>query len=452
MNLDKNLSITLALGLTAISVAGCASVRNARDAQDGTSILDGERIATFAEAGIDTAAPVPVATLESAALRFSPALLQARQAVILAQLGVKDVNSALIPTLDANAGYTLQTANYAPATETDWSLDDSPTAGATLTWLLYDFGRTHAAEREAIQGLAAAELNLQAAEDGVAYGVRRASFGLLRAIELLAVSQASEAAYADHLKQMQDRFDVGAVNSYAVTKAAVDASNARLATVTASNAVLTCRANLNLALGLVEAPMYDVVASDVPDFAGSTADDLMAIARTNAPALAAVRANAEGARYAIDQKIAELYPQLGVSIKLTGSGADDFLWNLVGAANISESIFAAGRHQRAIDRAVASFRIARAKAVEAELDLYNQLVLAVLDNERALQQLDVALESERMSEENYNIVNERYEVGKASELERTDAQVALSSAKAATVSARYDSLDARIAIAKLLGL
>ena len=444
--------MTLALGLAVLSAAGCASVRNARDAQDGTSILDGERIASFAESGIDTSAPVSVAQLESAALRFSPALLQARQGVILAQLGVKDVDSALIPTLDANAGYTLQTSNYAPATETDWSLDDSINVGASLNWLLYDFGRTRAAAREAVQDLAAAEYGLAAAEDGVVYGVRRASFALLRAIELYGVALESESAYADHLQQMRDRFDVGAVNSYAVTKAAVDASNARLASVTSSNAVLTCRANLDLALGIAESPVFELVASEMPDFSGRGVDDLMAVARTTAPALAAARANAEGARHAIDKTIADLYPSLGLSIQLTGSGSDDFLWNLIGAGNVAQSVFAAGRNRRAIDRAVANFRIARSKAVQAELELYNALSVAVLDGERARQQLEVALESERMAQENYDIVNERYEVGKASELERTDAQVALSSAKAATVSARYDSLDAQIAIAKLIGL
>ena len=52
-------------------------------------------------------------------------------------------------------------------------------------------------------------------------------------VELLGVAAESEASYATHLQQMRDRFDVGAVNSYAVTKAAVDASNARLSAVSA---------------------------------------------------------------------------------------------------------------------------------------------------------------------------------------------------------------------------
>ena len=42
-------------------------------------------------------------------------------------------------------------------------------------------------------------------------------------------------------------------------------------------------------------------------------------------------------------------------------------------------------------------------------------------------------------------------MGKASALERTDAQVALSSAEAAVVTARYDLQDTQILLARLIG-
>lgn len=448
-----NYRITILCSTAAVLLAaGCASVRTAREAQRGDSILDGERLASFAESGIDTGAPVPVARLEEAALRFSPDLLQARQKVLLAQLAVKDADSALIPVLDANAGYTRKTSNQAPATSTDWHMDDSFGVGATLTCLAYDFGRSRAASRQAVQALVAAEKAEAATEDALVYAVRRASYALLRAREMLGVALESAAAYDEHLRQMRDRFDVGAVTSYAVSKAEYDASNARLECVTASNAVLTCRSALNRALGIAESPEFEVVASDVPDYASRGLEDLMAVARTNAPALAAARAGAEGARHAIDRAVADLYPTLGVTIQLTGNGKGDFLWNLTGAASAAQSVFAAGRNKRAIDRAVANFRIARSEAVAAELDLYNDLSVAVLDARRAAEQLEVARESERIARENYDIVSERYEVGKASELERTDAQVALSGARAATVAARYDALDAQISIARLIGM
>ena len=56
-----------------------------------------------------------------------------------------------------------------------------------------------------------------------------------------------------------------------------------------------------------------------------------------------------------------------------------------------------------------------------------------------------------MAEENYRIVSQSYDVGKASELERSDAQVALSAAKAAVVTAKYDYYDSQILVSRLIG-
>ena len=104
-----------------------------------------------------------------------------------------------------------------------------------------------------------------------------------------------------------------------------------------------------------------------------------------------------------------------------------------------------------IEAAVAQLRIARSKVAQEELSLHNSLITAVLASIRAQQQLKVAIESRDLAEENLRIVDERYSVGKASELERSDAQVALSSAKATVVSAKYDYYDSQILISRLIG-
>ena len=55
------------------------------------------------------------------------------------------------------------------------------------------------------------------------------------------------------------------------------------------------------------------------------------------------------------------------------------------------------------------------------------------------------------AEENFEVVSSRYDVGKASSLERTDAQVAVTGARANVISARYDWFDAKILLARLVG-
>ncbi len=435
----------------ALLAAGCATIDRARDAQEGRCVLEGERILAFDEAGLAvTNGPVTLADLEAVALRANPGVFQARQAVVVAQLALRDIKSSYIPTVDAAAGYTYSAAKVSK--EADATHDGVFGGNASLNMLVYDFGRTRASTRRAIQALIGAERNARTAENSARYAVRSALFALRRSEELRDVAAETAAIYAEHKKQMQDRFDVGAVNSYAVTKAGVDWSKSVLEAVTASNAVLTARAVLNHALGLVDAPAFPVTDAGVRTYAGFSVEELVDIARTNAPALASLRAAAQGASDYVDYTVADLYPSLGISIQYQATYDDSaLLWNLVGVGQLSQSIFCAGRKRRAIDAAVAQFRIARAKVSAEELSLRNDITTAVLSSIRARQQLDVAVESRAMAEENYRIVSQRYDVGKASEIERSDAQVALSSAKASVVSAKYDYYDSQVLISRLIG-
>lgn len=434
-----------AVGATIAS--GCSTVQKAREAQDDANRLNGERVMTFAETGLDASAPCTLEQLEAAALMASPQLLQARQAVVLAQLAVRDIDSSLVPTLDASIGYTYSGTDVSG----DWTNVDGPIVSGNLSWLLYDFGKTSAASAQALANLTAAEHDLRTAENGTRFGVRSACFALRRAQELQSVAEESVSAYAEHLKQMQDRLEVGAVNSYAVTKAQVDFSDAKLSLVTASNSVKVARTSLNAALALIDAPELQIAEPKIDNYADKTVAQLMEIAYTNAPTLASLKFKADGAKHYVDKTIADLYPNLGINLKYDGSFDDDWISQVVGTAALTESIFSAGRKSRAIEAAVAQLRIARSAVAAEELALFNQLTTAHLNATRAIDQLNVAKESAQLAQENYNIVASRYEVGSASELERTDAQVALTSAKAAVVSAQYDYYDAQVKIANLIG-
>ena len=113
-------------------------------------------------------------------------------------------------------------------------------------------------------------------------------------------------------------------------------------------------------------------------------------------------------------------------------------------------MFNGGRNVRAIENAVAQLRVARSKVAAYEQDLYSKITTAVLTLTRAKKQYEVALVSERAAQENFEIVTEQFNVGKASSLDRTDAQVSLTEARAATVSAEYDYREAVAAIAYLV--
>jgi outer membrane protein TolC len=178
----------------------------------------------------------------------------------------------------------------------------------------------------------------------------------------------------------------------------------------------------------------------------------MAVAATNAPALAALRASADAAKDYVDWTICDLYPKLSFSLTFDAKGeSSPLLWNYAAVPAVAQTLFAAGAKNRQIEAAVAQLRAARSKLAEAEQKLFNQVLVATLSADRARKSLAVAETALQAAHENFDVVSNRYDVGKASALERTDAQVALSSAEAAVVTARYDLLDTQILIARLIG-
>ena len=442
----KDTKLILLLSAAAL-LAGCTTVREARRAQRE----DAERTVRWAETPFAAReGDLAMEELAAWARTNAPAVVQARQDVVQAQIALRSVKAAFIPVVDGSIAYTYASKNIDPH-DTKWDGDGTWGGNVSLNWLLYDFGRTRASTRRAVAALAAADQAERAAENGAVYGVRAACFALCRAEELHRVAVETSESYRLHRDQTKDRFDVGAAMNYEVSKAEVDYQNALLSEISASNAVETARASLALALGLAESPRIALGDCSFPEMTNDVGA-LMAVAATNAPALAALRAAADAAKDYVDWTICDLYPNLSFRLSFDAKGdSSPLLWNYAAVPAVAQTLFSAGAKNRQIETAVAQLRAARSKLAEAEQQLFNQVLTATLSADRARKSLAVAEAALAASKENFDVVSSRYDVGKASALERTDAQVALSSAEAAVVTARYDLQDTQILLARLIG-
>lgn len=442
----KDTKLILLLSAAAL-LAGCTTVREARRAQRE----DAERTVRWAETPFAAReGDLAMEELAEWARTNAPAVVQARQDVVQAQIALRSVKAAFIPVVDGSIAYTYASKNIDPH-DTKWDGDGTWGGNVSLNWLLYDFGRTRASTRRAVAALAAADQAERAAENGAVYGVRAACFALRRAEELHRVAVETSESYRLHRDQTKDRFDVGAAMNYEVSKAEVDYQNALLSEISASNAVETARASLALALGLAESPRIALGDCSFPEMTNDVGA-LMAVAATNAPALAALRAAADAAKDYVDWTICDLYPNLSFRLSFDAKGdSSPLLWNYAAVPAVAQTLFSAGAKNRQIETAVAQLRAARSKLAEAEQQLFNQVLTATLSADRARKSLAVAEAALAASKENFDVVSSRYDVGKASALERTDAQVALSSAEAAVVTARYDLQDTQILLARLIG-
>lgn len=435
-------------------VAGCETTQRARDAQADKSRLPGEVTVAASEAGITEGSSYSLEDLERIALSYHPSVCQATQALESARAQLMMTRSGWMPQVSASGGYKRSTANTAGRNPYSAKTSGSWSGSLGLDQLLYDFGKLDAAERQSVEAIAAAECQLRQTQIDVVYAVRTAFFGLHRKVHLLTVAQESERQYAVHLDEAKSMLEVGTRMKYDVTKANVDWGNARLDVITASNNVITAKAELCAALGLADSTRFEIKDAELPkDEVELGTDSLMAIARENTPSLAVLRAKERAASSAVDEMIADLYPSISAGLSFDLSGRSfPLAWNFSWLGQAAETVFNGKKNLAQIDQAVADLRTARANLAEAEQTLYKDLVTALAARDSARESSAIAKMVADQAKENLDIVEEQYRIGTSSSVERTDAQVTFTQSKAKVVTAYYDEQDAQAKIADLIGI
>ena len=447
----KNVLICI-LFVSAALMASCSTVDEARQAQKGESLMEGERTVSPDEVGMVSGSTYGLVDLEKVALRASPSVFQAEQNLVSARLQLKIVKADYLPTLDLSAGYEAATSNEFKRPQSS-HFDGNGYGGVDLKLLIYDFGKTDAKVAQEIQNVVVAEKELVLARVNSVYNVRKAFFELKRRIELNIVAEQAVAQYKEHLDHMLAKYEHGKGTKYDCSKARVDYDSSVLDQITSSNNVRTAQAELIKTLGFDIAFDFSTGMGQMPDIELGV-DALMEIVRKTDPSLGILRATAEGAKLYIDEQIAELYPTISVSAEALVAGLSQgwpAVWNLAGGAEAAQNIFNGNRNINSIKQAVAQLRTARSKISEYEQSVYAELTTARLNLNKAKKQYEVALASEKVAKENLELVTERFNVGKASSLERTDAQVSYTSAQADAVSAKYDCQDALAEIFRIIG-
>lgn len=436
----------LALAGALACAAGCASVRRAREAQRDTRPLPGERTPTAAEVGLQPGRPLSLDDAAALAHRIHPSLAQSRRNLAAAAARLRQAGAARRPQVEASVNGSRRTSNVeGKPSSTGTSRTLSGSLGLDL--LLYDFGKTPAAIRQAAADEIAARETLRAAEQTVRFNVRTAFFELGKAQELRQVAEEAARQYEEHLRQVQAFADVGQRTRYDVTKAEVDLGNARLTLMDAVNAEASARAALTQSLGLADEPGYRLGAGALEEVAGDVAAWLER-ARERHPDLAALRAREAAASAAVDEAIADLYPALRLNASYSGSGRNfPLIWNASAALQAALTVFDGRARSARIDQAVAELRTARARQAEREQQLFLALRQALSARDTARQRLDLSALILREAQESLALVRERYRLGKASAVEVTDAQVAVTTAQADQVKAHFDWLSA---VAKIL--
>ncbi|MFN0244683.1 MAG: TolC family protein [Planctomycetota bacterium] len=430
-------------------LAACATVRHAREVQDPSSAIPGERTPTAAELGLPTSGPVSLEELLRIALTVHPDVVGTQRDVDSARARVRQVEGALLPQVSASASISF-TDQGTPEFSRNQRFES---LGFDVSWLLFDFGETRATASAAGEQWLAAQADFASARVDVAFALRSAYFDLATRVQLLAVAEETVRQFEVRYEQVQAFVEVGTRIPYDETKAEVDLGNARLIEVQTRDSVLEAQATLVNAVGLAEVADWmadaDAPLPELPD----DFDSAWALAREHRPTLASAAARERAASALVDARIAALYPSFDLG--LGGSTNDvDFssLWFWQIGANARWTPFNGFQNLATIDEAVAGLRAARASCAVLEQQAWLDTRSAWVALENARHRIDLTVLTEKSAEQNLELAAGLFEVGKATSIELTDAQQLLARARAERVQARADYQAAASRLARALGI
>ena len=295
--------------------------------------------------------------------------------------------------------------------------------------------------------------DLENVSEQVILNVEKAYYSLLQAKRNRDVAIETVKQFQQHLEQAKGFFSVGTKPKFDVTKAEVDLSNARLGLIKAENALRIAVANLNNALGITDAPDYNIDDNLSFQRYEMTFEDALAKAFKNRPDITSLSKKTVAAEKAIDLAKKGFYPAITGNAAYNWSGESfplDDSWN-IGAA-ISFPLFSGYLTTYQVAESKASLDILNANQELLRQNVFLEVQQAYLNLKEAEERIPVAELTVKQAEQNLDIAKGRYDAGVGNPIEVTDAETVLTNAKTAYIQALYDYKVSQASLEKAMGL
>jgi outer membrane protein len=401
-------------------------------------------------AGLAMAQQPPALTLrqaETMALQSHPRIQAAQYEGAYLNQQIIETRSAYYPlvTGEITGSEANTAARIGAGFLTDSRLFDRFGDGIAFSQLVTDLGRTkNLVASSRLQSQAGAQ-TLQATRFDVLLGVNRAYFDVLHSQALIKTAQETINTRQTLLNQVTQLAQNNLRSQLDVSFAAVNVSEARLLLIQAQNSLVDAYAELARALGANQVIDYQVQEEPLPAAPPQTPDDLIAQAMANRPELASLQFSRDA-----DYKFADAEKDLSrPTVTLVGvAGYIPYIQQLTsqaipseyaaGALNVSIPVFNghlfAARREAARDRAMESDQRLR----DEQLRVSRDVRVAWANASTAYQRIDVTAQFVQQATLALNLAQGRYNLALASIVELSQAQLNLTQAQIANLSAKYD--------------
>lgn len=454
-------------GIAVLLLAGCAS--RLPHVQEVAGSSPGPAVPWTPSRSAAQALKLPEATIPEAQVRDRWPDLSLAEAIALALQNNPDTRMAWANARAAAAAYGAARSVWLPALSAEGSLlrsrqesapdrpdDYNPFTvygyGASLSWLLFDFGGRTAAIDASRQALLAMDWTHNAVIQNTVLQTVSAYYTCAGARAMVQADSAALASAAIALKAAEEKRGVGLATSADLLQAQTAYSQALLDLQSVEGEWRVSRGRLALAMGYPAQSVgaFEAAIPEVPpDSLLQPVDDLIEKALASRPDLQAGRARARAALASVRQARAALLPAL------SGSAATDRSWihgidrktdHLSGGLRLEVPLWAGFSRQYQLARAKAEADAAKEGVRAAEQEISFQVYSSHSDFLTARARVATAedlLASARQSEQ---VALGRYREGVGSILDLLTAQRALALARAQQINAR---LAWHIALAQL---
>lgn len=404
----------------------------------------------------------------------------------------RQVKSAYFPQVNLSSGYNRQN----PATSINVDRSTNQYSGNVgVDQLLFDFGRTHSKAKIQDLNYASSKYDTENTVIQVVYNVKQAYYSALSAKINKSIYSKSIKSNEQHLKQAKAFFEAGLKSKIDVTTAEVNLSNAKLNYIKADNLYKTTIASLNNAMGIPDAPIYEVVdtltfkniANEVSvaakdnktqgsskngkpavlnagvtkfDFIDNltlkkfdiTFDDAIKNAYANRPDLKALVEKESSAKESVKLAKKEYLPSLSGSANY-GFGGQEFPldngWSF--GANATIPVFNGFLTKNQIDEAKTSVRVVKSNIDVLKQAIYLQVQQSYINLTESEKRIPVANMIVKQAKENLELANGRYNVGVGNSVEVQDAETNYNNAQLSYIQALYDYNLAKSSLEKAMG-
>lgn len=387
------------------------------------------------------------------ALQRQPNILAAQNTVKVSESRIGQAKANYFPQVNLSAGYSRSYTGSSSNVYGSKSPYNDYSSSVTLSQSIYDFEKTSTQVKIQRLNRDSSQQDLANVSSQIVFNVKQTYFALLSAMKNRDVAEETVRQFQQHLDRAKGFFEVGVKPKFDVTKAEVDLSNARLNLLTAANTVRIARVNLNNAIGLPEAPDYQIEDSLAFQPYEVNFEEALKKAYANRPDLQSILLKKESLEKSIDLAKKGYYPALTGNANYGYDGQEfplDKGW-MVGAT-LSFPIFSGLSTKYQVDEARANLEVQKAGEEALRQSIHLDVQQAWLNLQVARDKISAAELAVRQAAENLELANGRYAAGVGSPIEVTDALVAQSNARTAHVAALYDYKLAGASMEKAMGV